>query len=87
VRVDTLSLQKAFIMTREEQNRIAYYIACIGAFAKKFSISNAFAYNYLLRYRALDFIFEHYEIEHTLSLDDAVEDMYTISKRNGGPLA
>jgi hypothetical protein len=49
-------------MTREEQNRIAYYIACIGAFAKKFSISNAFAYNYLLRYRALDFIVEHYEI-------------------------
>jgi len=38
-------------MSREEQNRISYYIACIGAFAEKYSISNAFAYNYLSKYR------------------------------------
>ena len=73
-------------MSREEKNRISYYIACIGAFAERFSISNAFAYNYLLRYSALDFIYDHYETEHTLSIDDAVEDMYQISKRNGGAL-
>lgn len=73
-------------MSREEKNRISYYIACIGAFAERFSISNAFAYNYLLRYNALDFIYDHYETEHTLSIDDAVEDMYQISKRNGGAL-
>ena len=73
-------------MSREEKNRISYYIACIGAFAERFSISNAFAYNYLLRYSALDFIYDHYETEHTLSIDDAVEDMYQICKRNGGAL-
>ena len=73
-------------MSREEKNRIAYYIACIGAFAERFSLSNAFAYNYLSKYNGLDFIIDCYESEHTLSIDDAVEDMHVICKRNGGEL-
>ncbi|MBO5194161.1 MAG: DUF3791 domain-containing protein [Bacteroidales bacterium] len=74
-------------MSREEHNRIAYYIACIGAFAERFSLSNAFAYNYLLKYKGLNFIYDCYDAEHTLSIDDAVEDMYRICQRNGGALA
>ena len=73
-------------MSREEQNRISYYIACIGAFAERFSISNAFAYNYLLKYKGLAFISECYDIEHTFSIDDAVEDMFQICRRHGGEL-
>ena len=73
-------------MSREEQNRISYYIACIGEFAEKFSVSNAFAYNYLLKYKGLAFINEFYDIEHTLSIDEAVEDMQQICYRNGGAL-
>ena len=34
----------------------------------------------------LAFLKEHYEVEHTLSLDDAVEDMMLICKQNGGRL-
>ena len=74
-------------MSQEEQNRISYYIACIGAFAEKFSVSNAFAFNYLLKYKGLAFISECYDIEHTFSIDDAVEDMQRICYRNGGVLA
>jgi hypothetical protein len=73
-------------MDRNESNRISYYIACIGAFAERFAISNAFAYNYLLKYKGLAFIYDCYESEHTLSIDDAVEDMYKVCKRNGGAL-
>lgn len=73
-------------MNREEQNRISYYIACIGAFAEKFAVSNAFAYNYLSKYKGLAFINECYDIEHTFSIDDAVEDMQRICSRNGGAL-
>lgn len=74
-------------MSREDKNRIAYYIACIGAFAERFSLSNAFAYNYLLKYSGLEFIYDCYESEHTLSIEDAVEDMFQICRRNGGELA
>lgn len=73
-------------MDREEQNKINYYIACIGAFAEKFSISNAFAYNYLIKYQGLAFIRKFYNVEHTFSIDDTVEDMRMICQRNGGGL-
>ena len=82
-----LSLRKVDCMSREDKNRIAYYIACIGAFAERFSLSNAFAYNYLLKYSGLKFIYDCYESEHTLSIEDAVEDMFQICRRNGGELA
>ncbi len=74
-------------MSREQNNRISFFIACIGAFAERFSISNAFAYNYLSKYQGLRFIYDHYEVEHTFSIDDVVEDMQRICFRNGGALA
>lgn len=73
-------------MSREESNRIAYYIACIGAFAERFSISNASSYIYLQQYGGMDFIYDCYSVEHTQSIEDTVEDMYRICKRNGGAL-
>ena len=55
-------------------------------FAERFSISNAFAYSYLSQYKGLELIYDYYDIEHTFSIDDAVEDMQKICRRNGGPL-
>lgn len=73
-------------MSREQSNRIAFFVACIGAFAEKYSVSNAFAYSYLSKYQGFDFITKHYELEHTFSIDDVVEDMQRICYRNGGAL-
>lgn len=53
---------------------------------KGFSVSNAFAYNYLSQYKGLDFIYDFYDVEHTFSIDDVVEDMQKVCQRNGGPL-
>ncbi|MCQ2192171.1 MAG: DUF3791 domain-containing protein [Paludibacteraceae bacterium] len=74
-------------MDRKEKNKISYYIACIGAFAERFSVCNAFAYNYLQKYNGLAFIYDCYDSEHTLSIEDAVDDMCKICKQNGGSLA
>ena len=79
-------MRKAGNMDKKEKNRISFFIACIGAFAERFAVSNAFAYNYLQRYKGLSFIYDCYESEHTLSIEDAVEDLYQICKRNGGAL-
>lgn len=73
-------------MDLEERNRISFYVACIGAFAERFSVSNAFAYGYLSQYKGLDFIFDFYDVEHAFSIDDAVDDMVKVCHRNGGPL-
>lgn len=74
-------------MSKELSNKIEYLLACIGAFASKFKISNQAAYNYLTKFNALDFLDRFYDIEHTQSIDDAIEDMIKISKRHGGQLA
>ena len=52
----------------------------------KFNLSSKQAYSYLKRYKGIDFIQDNYEAEHLLSFDDAVDDLTTICKRNGGGL-
>lgn len=74
-------------MPKELNNKIEYLLACIGVFAEKFKMTNKSAYSYLRKFKALDFLNEFYDVEHTLSLEDAVDDMITISRRNGGHLA
>ena len=87
VQKNSYNWTKDFCMSREERNRISFYVACIGAFAGRFSVSNAFAYNYLSQYKGLDFIYDFYDIEHTFSIDDVVDDMVKVCYRNGGPLS
>lgn len=75
-------------MANEElNNKLLYFFRCIGEFARHYSISNADAYKYLSEFKGMDFIDKHYDIEHTQSIEDSVEDMYMVCKRNGGMLA
>ena len=74
-------------MSTEQSNVIEWLVCVIGAFAHQFSMTNAKAYRYLREHNALDFLFRNYGIEHTLSIEDAVEDCVVISRRHGGALA
>jgi hypothetical protein len=67
-------------------NKIEYIVCCVGAFAERFNLTNAQAYAYMRRFNGVDFLLECYDAEHTLSIDDAVEDVQTICFRNGGKL-
>ena len=44
------------------------------------------AFDYLYKYKGIAFIKEHYDIEHTLSMDDAIDDIIMICRNNGGNL-
>jgi hypothetical protein len=72
---------------KDIRNRIEYVICCVGAFASCFKLSNAQAYAYLRRFGAVDFLIDCYEAEHTLSIEDAVEDMQAICLQKGGRIA
>jgi len=41
------------------------------------------AYQYLSNYGGIDFLMQHYDIEHTLSLDDAIDDLEKICRDSG----
>ena len=45
------------------------------------------AYEYLRKYKGLEFLTKHYGIEHTQSIEDAVEDITIICNRHGGALS
>jgi prephenate dehydratase len=59
-------------------------VLCIKKFATAFNLSFIESYRYLENYGGLQFILDHYEIEHTLSINDAVEDLQAICRKNGG---
>lgn len=73
-------------MSREEQKIIDYMVVCINEFADTFNLNYKEAFNYLKKYNAIKFLRDNYEIEHTLSIEDAVEDLYQVTLNHGGTL-
>lgn len=67
-------------------NKIRYINLCIVKFGEKHKMRPPIAFNYLRDYKGLDFLDKHYEAEHLLSLDDALNDLQKICRRNGGTL-
>ena len=74
------------MITTQQQNIIRYTIMCIHEFANRFALDYTEAFRYLKANGGLQFVLEQYEAEHTLSLDDAIEDMQYVCKQNGGVL-
>ena len=71
---------------KETFEQIEYVVACVGAFAQRFDLSNMQAYAYLRRFSGIDFLLDCYAAEHTLSIDDAVSDLQIICQRKGGKI-
>lgn len=70
----------------EERKQINYTVACVSEFAREHNMTVKDAFQFLFKYKAIEFLKENYEIEHTLSLEDALSDMLIICKKNGGVL-
>ena len=69
------------------EDKIAYIIAVVNDFAAKFTMTSQQAYRYLKRYKGIDFVDEFYDVEHTQSFDDVVDDLALYCRKNGGMLA
>ena len=66
------------------RKQINYTIACVNEFARKKALNPRSAFLYLYNYKGIEFLKENYDIEHTLSLNDAIEDLDIICRNNGG---
>lgn len=73
-------------MSNHETKMVNYIVVCIYEFAKQKKLNRKEAYNYLNKYKGLEFLNECYEAEHTVGLNDAIEDLTEICKRNGGTI-
>lgn len=66
------------------KKKINYTVACINEFANRLNITSKEAFDYLYENAGITFLKENYDIEHTLSFDDAVDDLMLICRKNGG---
>lgn len=74
-------------MNVKQEDKLAYIIAVVNEFAAAFSLNSQQAYRYLNRFKGIDFVDRFYNVEHTQSFEDVVEDLAVFCRKNGGKLA
>jgi len=65
---------------------INWAVVCVNEFARNRKLTTKAAFQYLLAFGGINFIMEHYEAEHLLSIDDAIDDLGIVCRNNGGSL-
>ena len=65
---------------------IEYTVWIVTEFAKRHGLSESQAYNYLSNFKAISFIDKCYASLHTLSIEDGLDDVAQICRKNGGAL-
>ena len=68
------------------KNQIQYTVACINEFAQSKSLTKKQAFIYLWEHKALAFLEEFYDVEHTLSFEDAILDLTAVCQQNRGKI-
>ncbi len=68
----------------ETKKKINYTVVCVNEFAERHNISAKEAFVYLYDHQGIAFIKEHYDIEHTLSIEEAMDDLDLVCRKNGG---
>lgn len=74
------------LMNVRIEDKIAFIIAVVSEFAAAFSLNPQQAYRYLDRFKGIDFVDKFYNVEHTQSFDDVVQDLAIYCRKNGGAL-
>lgn len=54
-------------MSRKEMNQIRCIAALTARFAKKFDLGQRQAYNYLKRFKGIDYLMSFYDVHHKVS--------------------
>ena len=71
----------------DEQINIAKYLVYVlRVFAQKKGLYVSDAYEYLNKYKGIEFLTNNYGYEHTLSIDEIVDDVTKICANNGGDI-
>lgn len=73
-------------MPRTVIDKIEYLILLVSEFAARSNVSEVQAYRYLSKYGALALCEKHYNIMHTLSVEDNMQTLQAYCQRKGGTL-
>ena len=73
-------------MSKKLLDKVEYLILLIAEFAARSKVTEAKAYRYLNQYGVLALCDKHYDIMHTLSVEENVEPLQSYCRRKGGTL-
>ena len=74
-------------MEEEVHNKVEYVVAIISEFAKAKHLTQSRAFRYLRRFKGISLINLHYNIMHTLRMEDVLDDLTAYCRRQGGAIA
>ena len=77
---------KLLDMSKLMLNKIEYLVLLVAEFASRSQISEQQAYRYLSQYGALALCDKHYNIMHTLSVEENLQTIQEYCQRKGGNL-
>lgn len=69
-----------------DKYQIPFINACIRALAKRVGLPVKNAFQYLERFNGMEFLVKFYPTLHLQSIDDTVDDLIIMCKKNGGAL-
>lgn len=73
-------------MSKKLLDKVEYLVLLIAEFAVRSKVTEAQAYRYLSQHGALALCDKHYNIMHTLSVEENIETLQSYCRRKGGTL-
>ena len=70
----------------KDKYQIPFINACIRAFARRVGLPIKNVFQYLDRFKGMEFLINLYPKLHLQSIDDTVDDLIVMCKKNGGKL-
>ena len=74
-------------MNYDIKDKLEWTMIFILEFGRKYGLTMKQAFNYLSRFRGIDFINRHYDYAHTQSFTSIVNDVAEYCRRQGGAVA
>lgn len=73
-------------MSKSVLDKVEYLILLIAEFSARHKVTEVQAYRYLNQYGALALCDKHYNIMHTLSIEENIQTLQAYCQRKGGTL-
>ena len=73
-------------MVYSNKDKLDWTMVFIYKFGKRFGLTVKQAFNYLSRFKGIEFIDKHYDYAHTQSFESMIDDIATLCRRMGGEL-
>lgn len=81
-----VAIARKQLMQRQMTDKIECLVLLVAEFAASANVSESEAYRYLSQYGALALCDKHYNIMHTLSVEENIQTLREYCQRKGGTL-